>query len=181
MSSLIFITGGARSGKSKLAVRLAKESGGKVAFIATARAEDEEMVERILLHRRSRPKEWTTIEEPIDVASAIAMAHGHDVVIIDCLTLLLSNLMFASNSPNETDRILNDVKELAEAARGFEGTVIVVSNEVGMGIVPENELAREFRDLAGTANQIIAGAADEVYVCFSGIPIRIKRQDDVGC
>jgi adenosylcobinamide kinase/adenosylcobinamide-phosphate guanylyltransferase len=171
---LIFITGGARSGKSKLAVQLAERSGGKVAFIATASAGDEEMAKRILLHKRSRPKGWTTIEEPMDVASAVARVQGHDVVIIDCLTFLLSNLMLENNGSNEMDQVLDKIKGLAKAARDFEGIVIVVSNEVGMGIVPENDLARKFRDLAGRANQIMAEAADEVYVCFSGIPIRIK-------
>ena len=172
--SLVFITGGARSGKSNLAVQLAEKSGGKVAFIATARAGDEEMVRRILLHRKSRPGEWITIEEPIDAAFAINSAHGHDVVIVDCLTLLLSNLMFENNGMNEPSDILNKIEEVAEAASSFEGTVMIVSNEVGMGIVPDNELARKFRDLAGKANQIMAGAADEVYVCFSGIPVQIK-------
>ena len=132
------------------------------------------MAERILLHKRSRPEGWTTIEEPMDVASAIAGTHGCDVIIIDCLTLFLSNLMLENNGMNETGQILDGVKDLAKASREFEGTVIVVSNEVGMGIVPENELARKFRDLAGRANQIVAGAADEVYMCFSGIPIQIK-------
>lgn len=171
---LVFITGGARSGKSSLALQLAREAGGKVAFIATASAGDEEMTERILIHKRSRPDEWTTIEETVDVSAAIAAAKGHDVVIIDCLTLLLSNLIFRENDLNETKHILDRIENLAEASKDFEGTVIVVSNEVGMGIVPENKLAREFRDLAGRANQVMAAAADEVYVCFSGIPVRIK-------
>ena len=176
MCHLIFITGGARSGKSRLAVQLAGKTGDKVAFIATARAGDDEMAERILLHRKSRPKEWTTIEEPIDVASAIVKALEYRVVIVDCLTLLLSNLMFENNRANDADQILDAVRSLAKTSRDFEGTLIVVSNEVGMGIVPENELAREFRDLAGRANQIMAGAADEVYLCVSGIPIQIKGQ-----
>lgn len=171
---LIFITGGARSGKSNLAVQLAKKLEGKVAFVATACAGDEEMAKRILLHRKSRPEEWTTIEEPIDVASAIKSACGYDVVIVDCLTLLLSNLMFENGGMRGTNDILNKIEELAEAAKDFGGAVMVVSNEVGMGIVPDNELARKFRDLAGRANQIMAGAADEVYVCFSGIPVQIK-------
>jgi adenosylcobinamide kinase/adenosylcobinamide-phosphate guanylyltransferase len=174
LSSLIFITGGARSGKSSLAVQLAKKLGGEVAFIATARAGDEEMAQRILIHRESRPKEWTTIEEPVNIASAIDAARGHNVAIIDCLTLLLSNLMFENRDLNEADAILGKIRALVEAAGSFEGTVLVVSNEVGMGIVPENELARKFRDLAGKANQIMAGAADEVYVCFAGIPVKIK-------
>ncbi len=171
---MIFITGGARSGKSQLAVQLAKKLGGKVAFIATARAGDVEMAQRILLHKKARPKEWSTIEEPIDVVSAIASADDCHVVIVDCLTLLLSNLMFEDDGSSETDAILGEIEGLAKVCSNFSGTVMVVSNEVGMGIVPENELARRFRDLAGRANQIMADYADEVYVCFSGIPVQIK-------
>ncbi len=174
MSFLIFITGGARSGKSKLALQLAERTGGKVAFIATAQAGDDEMAERILIHKKSRPKEWTTIEEPIDIPSAISKVADHDVAIIDCLTLLLSNLMLEDKSLDETGRTLGKMEDLVKASRSFKGTVIVVSNEVGMGIVPENELARKFRDLAGRANQIIADAADEVYLCVSGIPVKLK-------
>jgi adenosylcobinamide kinase/adenosylcobinamide-phosphate guanylyltransferase len=175
LSFLIFITGGARSGKSRLALQLAERADDKVAFIATARAGDDEMAERILIHKKSRPKEWTTIEEPIDVPSAISRVADHDVVIIDCLTLLLSNLiMLEDSSLNEIDGILDKVEELVKAFGSFKGTAIVVSNEVGMGIVPENELARKFRDLAGRANQIMANAADEVYLCVSGIPVKLK-------
>ncbi len=174
MSFLIFITGGARSGKSKLALKLAERTGGKVAFIATAQAGDDEMAERILIHKKSRPKEWTTIEEPIDIPSAISKVADHDVAIIDCLTLLLSNLMLEDNGLDETDGILDEMEDLVKASGSFEGTVIIVSNEVGMGIVPENELARKFRDLAGRANQIMANAADEVYLCVSGIPVKLK-------
>jgi adenosylcobinamide kinase/adenosylcobinamide-phosphate guanylyltransferase len=175
---LIFITGGARSGKSKLALQLAERAGGKVAFIATARAGDDEMAERILIHQKSRPKEWTTIEEPVDVPGAITKVADHDLIIIDCLTLLLSNLMLENSSLHETDEILDKIEDLVKASRSFGGTVIVVSNEVGMGIVPENELARKFRDLAGRANQVMANAADEVYLCVSGIPVKLKGRDD---
>ena len=174
MSTLIFITGGARSGKSSLAVKLAKESGGKVVFIATAQAGDAEMAYRIMLHKKERPEGWITIEEPLDVASAINAAHGHDVVLIDCLTLLLSNLICEVADLDEADGILAEIERLIETIRRFEGKAIVISNEVGMGIVPENKLARKFRDMAGKANQMMACAADEVYVCFSGIPVQIK-------
>jgi adenosylcobinamide kinase/adenosylcobinamide-phosphate guanylyltransferase len=132
------------------------------------------MAERILIHRRSRPKEWTTVEEPIDIPSALTELADHDLVIIDCLILLLSNLMLDSSSLNRTDGILDKMEDLVKASRSFKGTVIVVSNEVGMGIVPENELARKFRDLAGRANQMVANAADEVYLCVSGIPLKLK-------
>ena len=176
MSSLIFITGGARSGKSNLAVQMAKQTNGKVAFIATAQAKDEEMAQRIMLHKQARPKTWTTFEEPVNVASAIDAACGHEVVIVDCLTLFLSNVICKDNGEYNMNDALDKVEELVKAAKSFEGTVIIISNEVGMGIVPSNELARIFRDLAGKANQIIAAAADEVYVCFSGIPVQIKQR-----
>jgi adenosylcobinamide kinase/adenosylcobinamide-phosphate guanylyltransferase len=174
LSLLIFITGGARSGKSKLALQLAERAGGKVAFIATARAGDDEMAERILIHQKSRPKEWTTVEEPKDMPSVLSELADHDLVIIDCLTLLLSNLMLDDNGLDETGGILGKMEDLVKASRNFKGTVIIVSNEVGMGIVPENELARKFRDLAGRANQIMVNAADEVYLCVSGIPVKLK-------
>ena len=177
--SLIFITGGARSGKSTLAVELAKKSNGKVAFIATAQAGDDEMKKRILLHKQERPQGWSTIEEPANVAVAIDSAYECDTVIIDCITLLLSNLICECDNLDETQWILDEIKKLVESAKRFNGTVIIISNEVGMGIVPENKLAREYRDLAGKANQIIASAADQVYVCFSGIPVLIKGTGDI--
>jgi adenosylcobinamide kinase/adenosylcobinamide-phosphate guanylyltransferase len=175
--SLIFITGGARSGKSTLAVQLAKKINGKIAFIATAQAGDDEMERRIFLHKKERPDGWSTIEEPANVASAIDSAYGHDAVIIDCITLLISNLICNCDNLSETEWILDEIKKLVESAKQFDGSVIIISNEVGMGIVPENKLAREFRDLAGKANQMIASSADKVYVCFSGIPMLIK---DIG-
>ncbi len=171
---LIFITGGARSGKSTLAVQLAKNLEGKVAFIATAQAGDDEMAERISKHKSSRPKGWRTFEEPLDIPAVIAKAYNYDIIIIDCLTILVSNLLLENDSKNDDDEILSRIVELSEIARYTAGTMIIVSNEVGMGIVPDNQLARRFRDLAGRANQIIAESADEVYICFSGIPVKIK-------
>lgn len=172
MSNIIFVTGGARSGKSNFAVKLANESKGKIAFIATAFAGDDEMKRRIELHRESRPKEWTTVEEPLDLAKAIELVSDHDVIIVDCITLYLSNL-FCNNLIGE-DKILNNIKKTIESAKRFRGTIIIISNELGMGIVPENRMAREFRDIAGRANQIIAEVANKIYVCFSGIPLQIK-------
>lgn len=177
--SLIFITGGARSGKSAYAVELAKRHGGRTAFIATAVAGDDEMEQRIQLHQASRPPAWTTVEEPIKVAEAISgVAVNHQSIIVDCLTLLVSNLIFATPqepvNPEHEQSILKAIKQIAETAKNTASTVIVISNELGMGIVPDNALARYFRDVCGRANQLLAAAADEVYVCFSGIPVRIK-------
>lgn len=172
--SIIFITGGARSGKSNFALKLAKNIGGKVAFIATAQAGDEEMQKRIQIHRQDRPDEWTTVEEPFDVASAIDSARGHNVLIIDCITLLISNLLCSAENLDDISWIYIKIENLIKSAKKFIGTVIIISNEVGMGIVPDNRLAREFRDVAGKANQMIASSAEQVYICFSGIPVLIK-------
>ena len=182
--SLHFITGGARSGKSRHAAQLAADRadhGGQVAFIATAQIGDDEMATRIRRHREERPANWMTMEEPRDVAEATrrAVATGYSVVLVDCLTLLISNRL--CEPPEETmlsdERevtILEEARGLALFARGAPATVLVVSNEVGMGIVPENPLARRFRDIAGRANQILADAAQEVTFCVSGIPLRVK-------
>ncbi len=172
MSNIIFITGGARSGKSNFAVKLANESKGKVAFIATASAGDDEMKMRIMLHKKSRPKEWTTVEELLDLTRGIEQVSDHDVIIIDCITLYLSNL-FCDGLIDE-DKILGNIKKMLESAKRFHGTIIIISNELGMGIVPENRMTRDFRDIAGRTNQMIAEMADKVYVCFSGIPVQIK-------
>ncbi|MBI1929086.1 bifunctional adenosylcobinamide kinase/adenosylcobinamide-phosphate guanylyltransferase [Candidatus Poribacteria bacterium] len=182
--SLIFITGGARSGKSRYAVELARKAqmgGGKVAFIATAQAGDDEMAKRIRRHQEERPSEWTTIEEPINVADALrrAVDRGHTLILIDCLTLLISNLTFRppheSTIPEAREKeILEVVRQIAETANVIEAQVIVISNELGMGIVPDNPLSRRFRDVAGKANQIMAQAAETVYFCVSGIPLLIK-------
>ncbi len=173
MSEIILITGGARSGKSNFAIKLANESKGKIAFIATAFAGDDEMKRRIMLHKESRPQEWTTVEEPLNLSKAIESVHDHDVIIIDCITLYLSNLISDDGLIDEKF-MLGEVGKMMESARKFNGTIIIISNELGMGIVPENRMAREFRDIAGRANQIIAESADKVYVCFSGIPVQIK-------
>ncbi len=182
--SLIFITGGARSGKSRYAIELAQKAqmrGGKVAFIATAQAGDDEMAKRIRHHQEERPSEWTTIEEPTNVADALrrAVNRGHTLILIDCLTLLISNLTFRppheSTIPEAREKeILEVVRQIAETANVIDAKVIVISNELGMGIVPDNPLSRRFRDVAGKANQIMATAAGDVYFCVSGIPVPIK-------
>lgn len=173
MPGIILITGGARSGKSNFAVKLASQSKGKVAFIATAVAEDDEMKRRITLHKKSRPQEWTTVEEPLNLSKAIESVYDHDVIIIDCITLYLNNLI-SNDGTIDDEFMLLKIKKMIESAKRFHGTIIIISNELGMGIVPENRLAREFRDVAGKANQMIAESADKVYVCFSGIPVQIK-------
>jgi adenosylcobinamide kinase/adenosylcobinamide-phosphate guanylyltransferase len=175
---MIFITGGARSGKSGFAERLARERGKEVTYIATAEAGDEEMRARIAEHRQRRPKDWNTVEVVAGLPGEMEQAlEGGSTVLVDCLTVYLSNRLmdagYADTGPT-TDAIGCEIDELVECCAGANGNIIVVSNEVGMGIVPENSLARVFRDIAGRANQKMAAAADEVYLCVSGIPVRVK-------
>ena len=177
MGRIIFITGGARSGKSRFAEQLALGFGAPLAYLATGQALDEEMAERIGKHQQRRGDCWKTIEEPLHLAQALACCDSaYQAVLVDCLTLWLSNLLFLYEELGEDveERILEDVHRLAVTLRGMSPPIILVSNEVGQGIVPENRLARQFRDLAGQANQLLAAAADEVHVVISGIPLRLK-------
>lgn len=176
MSKLILITGGVRSGKSNYAQGLARSLKTKVVYIATAAPLDSEMKRRIKLHRKGRDKSWSTVEEPIGVLRAIKKLPAQKtVILLDCLTLLISNLMFKGLKDNE---IYKEIKSIAQTLKRKAVLSIVVTNEVGSGIVPDNELARRFRDLQGRANQILSEAADCVYFLVSGIPIKIKGGDE---
>jgi adenosylcobinamide kinase/adenosylcobinamide-phosphate guanylyltransferase len=164
--AVILIGGGARSGKSRYAVQKARGIEGTRAFVATAQAFDDEMSARIRNHQEDRGDDFTTIEEPIELARAITEAK-FDVIVVDCLTLWLSNMMFA-------DRI-DEIDALIEASTATMGTVIFVTNEVGSGIIPtDHALARDFRDRAGILNQRVAAIAQEVYLMVFGQPLRIK-------
>ncbi|QEM69224.1 bifunctional adenosylcobinamide kinase/adenosylcobinamide-phosphate guanylyltransferase [Geobacter sp. FeAm09] len=177
MTKTIFITGGARSGKSRFAEELAQRFGAPLGYLATAQTLDDEMAERVGKHRLRRGDAWQTIEEPLHLSRALATCDGTcNAILVDCLTLWLSNLLFhyEEQSDDAEARILEDVHRLTAALREMQTPVIVVSNEVGQGIVPENRLARRFRDIAGQANQILAAMADEVHVVISGIPLRLK-------
>jgi len=169
---LTLITGGCRSGKSAHAIAIAATAAAsRKFFIATAEALDAEMQARIAHHRRSRPAEFATIEEPRKLASAIASLYDRaDVVVIDCLTLWISNLLQEYND----DWILAEVDALARTVLGARFSTIVVTDEVGWGVVPDNPVARRFRDLLGWTNQKMARAADEVVLMASGYPLRLK-------
>lgn len=172
MGKITFVIGGARSGKSAYAQRIAQGCGGKVAFIATCKPHDEEMKKRVRLHRQFRPAGWKTFEEPQDPSSLLKQAGTRfDCIIIDCLTILVSNLMFEGAKEKEIE---NKVKKLLNVLGNVEAESVIVSNEVGLGIVPENKLARDFRDIAGRANQLVAEKADEVFFMVSGLSWRIK-------
>jgi len=183
---LILILGGARSGKSTHAQELAKEitaGSSRVAYVATGIACDDEMQARVEQHRRSRPPAWATIEAPIEVAQVIKRAgEEYAVMIVDCLTTLVTNWLAERGQLEEPTEdivelekaVLGQVDELVRAAKRSKATVIVVSNEVGLGVVPSFKAGRVFRDLAGLANQFIAREADEVYMMWAGIPQKIK-------
>ncbi|TET45008.1 bifunctional adenosylcobinamide kinase/adenosylcobinamide-phosphate guanylyltransferase [Candidatus Aerophobetes bacterium] len=173
MAKLIFITGGARSGKSRFAVNLAKQLASKVTFVATAIPKDEEMLERIRQHQKDRPAHWRTMEEGKNLSLALSQLDTScELVLIDCLSFLISNLLLDNT---EEENIIKQVKEIAGKALHLTPTFIVVSNEVGYGVVPPTRLGRKFRDICGRANQIMAEQAQEVYLMISGIPMRIKR------
>lgn len=172
MGKIIFILGGARSGKSRFAIKLAKERAKKVAFIATCQPKDLEMKKRINIHKKARPRNWQSFEEPEDLSLLLKrIGSKFEVIVIDCLTLWVSNLLIKGLKEY---LIKNKVNKMLAILRRIRGKSIIVSNEVGLGIVPENKLARDFRDIAGRINQIIAEKSDEVFFLVSGIPLRIK-------
>lgn len=173
-NKIFFITGGARSGKSAYAEKLAASFAGRRAYLATAQALDPEMAEKIDRHRKNRDGMWDTYEEPLAVAELLRTLSDrgqYQVVLLDCLTLWLSNVMAHTDGDGA---VIIRSEELVNAIKIFNGSCIVVSNEVGLGIVPDNPLARKFRNFAGMLNQQVARAADEVYFTASGIPMRLK-------
>ena len=180
MGKIVLVTGGARSGKSRFAEQYAARFGKKVAYIATAGVYDEEMAFRVKLHRERRPKDWHTWEAPEDAHLAIEEAgKAHDMILFDCLTLYVSNLLCTWENVRDSaanyELIREKISLLLEAAKEQEGTTIFVTNEVGAGIVPENHLAREYRDITGIANQLTAREAAEVYVVSCGIAVDFKK------
>lgn len=173
MGKITFILGGARSGKSSYALKIAKDRPGKVAFIATCEAKDKEMKGRIAIHRTTRPSHWTTFEEPRNIDKrAGKISPSFKTVIIDCLTLWITNLMMENMTPASIEK---KARQLVSIMKKMKADSIVVSNEVGLGIVPDNKLARDFRDIAGRVNQIIAGRSDKVYFMISGIPMKLTK------
>ena len=167
--TVTLITGGARSGKSVLAESRALAAEGRPTYIATATAGDTEMAERIARHRARRDDRWRDIEAPLDLVAALDDSDGTGARLVDCLTLWLTNLMF---TPGRDWRA--EAEALCAALPRQQSPVILVTNEVGMGIVPDNALAREFRDAAGTLNQSVAAIADDVILAVSGLPLKVK-------
>jgi adenosylcobinamide kinase / adenosylcobinamide-phosphate guanylyltransferase len=174
MKRIVFILGGCRSGKSRHALMLAEGyTDRKKIFVATATPGDEEMTARIAKHRADRGPDWTTVETPVRLPECILeVGHEENVVLVDCLTLWLNNLLMEKGS---ADRIPQETARLVAALQGSAGSVIVVSNEVGAGIVPENPLTRRFRDEMGAINRAVAECADTVLLMVAGIPVTVKK------
>lgn len=185
MGKLILVTGGARSGKSSLGEKLAKEAGRDVLYVATSIPFDEEMKLRVKKHRETRPANWETVEAYKDLDVALGdKIDNKDAVLLDCITVMVSNLMleramdWEDISVKEVDeveiRVLEEIKKLIDIAKKSETLFIVITNELGMGIVPPSMLGRAIRDIGGRVNQLLAREADEVYFCVSGIPMKVK-------
>ena len=170
----MLVLGGARSGKSSFALDLCNKMEGKRYFIATAQAFDDEMEDRIKRHQEERGCEWKTIEETIEIAERISeIDNENSIILVDCLTLWLSNLFMKYESDN--DKVYKKIGELVSGFTDIKGRVVFVSNEVGMGIVPENKLARLYRDAAGALNRKMAEKAAKVVITFSGLPMILKE------
>ena len=168
---LSLILGGRRAGKSAYAQRLA-EGSGRVLFAATAEAGDDDMAARIRKHRADRPTEWDTLEEPLDLVGSLRrVVDGYDTVLLDCLTLWVSNLMHAEDGRD----VLAEAALLMDCYREQDASWIVVSNEVGLGIVPMTRLGRDFADQLGRVNQLVAAEADDVWFVAAGLPLNLKR------
>jgi adenosylcobinamide kinase/adenosylcobinamide-phosphate guanylyltransferase len=172
MTKSILITGGARSGKSAIAERLVKRMGDAPVYIATAQAFDTEMEARIATHRARRGPEWTTVNAPLDLVQALRDTDAGQPRLVDCLTLWLTNLMLA-----DRDLATESAALVAEIARQ-SAPVVFVTNEVGSGIVPENKMARDFRDAAGALNQQVAAICEDVYLAVSGQALKVKPNDN---
>ncbi len=179
MAKLILVTGGARSGKSDYALARAEAMPGSHCFLATCPVMDGEMEKRIARHRAERAEGlWHTIEEELDIAGTIQFLSADTVCLVDCLTLWINNLLYHAESASlifDEDTMQNKAEALVRQITVFQGTVICVSNEVGMGIVPDNFAARHYRDLVGRCNRIIAAAADEVILVSCGLPLHLKK------
>ena len=173
MNETVFVLGGCRSGKSSYALETAQKfSGNKKVFIATCVPRDDEMQLRVARHQQERSRHWHTVEAPLHLSEAIVEAGGKaSVLIVDCLTLWVNNLLMENY---DSEQILDQVQSLTRAVSSATGPVILVSNEVGTGIVPDNKLARLYRDLVGSTNQAVAACADQVVWTVAGIPVTIK-------
>lgn len=171
IAPVTLVLGGAASGKSRFAQELAERQPGSLLYVATAHAGDAEMAERIARHRQARGERWRTLEAALDLTVVASAAAGHSAVLVDCVTLWLTNLLLAGAS---TEAVWPAVEAFIATLDQLPAPLILVSNEVGQGIVPEHALARTFRDLAGEVNQQLAGRADRVWLVTAGLPMQLK-------
>ena len=168
MAEIILVTGGARSGKSALAERLAQSCGNKVIYIATSEPFDDEMQSRIDRHRARRDAGWRTVDAPLELPDMLVQTDGNAPRLVDCLTMWLNNLIYHNRDvADEVDRLIEVISEQ-------QADLVIVTNEIGSGLVPQTAEARKFRDLAGELNQMVAQAASQVYLSVSGITVKIK-------
>ena len=177
------ILGGARSGKSRFAQELARKMSGDVLFVATAEAGDSDMHRRIQAHKKERPSEWHTLEATTGIGTCIEQNTGDvKVVLIDCITLLVNNVLCQHNTkemetiedPVLETEVMNEINQLVQCMQKVNTNFIIVSNEVGLGLVPDNRMGRLYRDLLGKANQALSQSMDEVYLLVAGIPLKVK-------
>lgn len=185
---LIFISGGARSGKSTFAEEMMRDIKGPIAYLATAQALDKEMESRINQHRQRRPKDWTTFEEPLQISELIEKhCTSYPSWLLDCVTLYVSNLLFFYLKTHQKedelcndglqDFILHEIKNLLKTVQNTGICLVAVSNEVGWGLVPPDSISRAYRDIMGIVNQLMAQASNEVYLVSMGIPLCLKSRD----
>lgn len=182
MGKIILVTGGARSGKSSFAEQYIKKIGNNVLYIATAIAFDDEMKDRIKKHKKSRPEDWKTFEGYKNFDNSEIDLYGIECVLVDCLTIMTTNILLEDWKDDITPlmvddleaKVINELDKLLKRLLESECTAVLVTNEVGLGLVPEYPLGRVFRDVAGRVNQKVASISDEVYFCVSGIPMQIK-------
>lgn len=187
LSEIVLVIGGTRSGKSRFAEKLAARSGKNVVYLATAGIHDDEMAQRVKEHRLRRPEAWRTVEETHNLTGVLSTLPPGTVVLIDCITLWMSNLLLDENMPRpgaggleKENHITTEAREIVHVARGKNLYLIMVSNEVGCGLVPEYELGRSYRDIAGRVNQLLAELADRVFYIVAGLPLELKSMASGG-
>jgi len=174
LGSLTLFLGGAKSGKTKAALKAASSFKPPRYYLATAQGLDQEMVQRIENHQAERGPDWKTLEAPLDPAGAISSLAGDNLVLMDCLTLWLSNLLTANQDPSDLSFVSKEINKLISAIKDYQGPVFIVSNEVGGGLVPMDPLGRAFRDMSGLAHQLLAEKAWEVWLIIAGLPLKLK-------